>query len=468
MDSIRDIAGRFLRFSIGSVIGALIGFVSVPVLTRLLASEEFGKAALYATAEGVLLLLSKLGMNNALVREYREHEDKSRLVFHVVVLPLIVSTTFAILLWIFARPVSIFLFGDVHARIIQVLGCNLILNVLSTTSITLLRMEDRAIAFSLLQILARALTFLLTLGFLLFFERSFHGIIYAGFCATLLTLILQLILTRRSWRVCQGIDWNSLRSLVRIGFPMVPAGLLYWAFTSMDKIALRSWSSLTELGIYAAAFKIVMILELFRRSFSTFWAPSAYRWHHEGASPERFRFAGEAVSLVMVAVFACFVLSRGILIRMLGEEYAGGVSIIPFLLFVPIMETISLVTRVGVELVKRYNYQPLIVALPAGLNMLGNYLLVPRLGALGAGISTSLSYALFFVVGTHLSRKLWMPVRVWKIYLNVVGMYIMAFSSLVEGLWIPVTLTTLILLGIVNRAVLERLLSACRRSSTSR
>ncbi|MGL5427238.1 MAG: polysaccharide biosynthesis C-terminal domain-containing protein, partial [Cetobacterium sp.] len=38
-------------------------------------------------------------------------------------------------------------------------------------------------------------------------------------------------------------------------------------------------------------------------------------------------------------------------------------------------------------------------------NLIGNYLLVPRLGAVGAAISTGFSYMMFFLLRTYFSRK---------------------------------------------------------------
>lgn len=66
-----------------------------------------------------------------------------------------------------------------------------------------------------------------------------------------------------------------------------------WLFNGMDKIALRYWSSFDEIGLYAAAFKVVSVLLIFNGAFCAFWAPTAFRWYEEKVPVEKFDKVGE-------------------------------------------------------------------------------------------------------------------------------------------------------------------------------
>ncbi|PEY45958.1 polysaccharide biosynthesis protein, partial [Bacillus cereus] len=48
---------KFLSFSIGSWLSIIIGFISTPIITRILSPEEFGKSSLFMVILNVLLLI---------------------------------------------------------------------------------------------------------------------------------------------------------------------------------------------------------------------------------------------------------------------------------------------------------------------------------------------------------------------------------------------------------------------------
>ena len=78
----------------------------------------------------------------------------------------------------------------------------------------------------------------------------------------------------------------------------------------------------------------------------------------------------------------------------------------PMLVFMPVMYLLSETTMVGIEFKKKTKYFIYISIVVATINIMGNILLVPHLGAKGAAISTGLSYIVFFVLRTYFSTKL--------------------------------------------------------------
>lgn len=77
----------------------------------------------------------------------------------------------------------------------------------------------------------------------------------------------------------------------------------------------------------------------------------------------------------------------------------------PFLIFNPIMLTISETTCCGIGFLKK-SYMHIWVGVGACItNLLGNMLLVPQLGCKGAAISTGISYVVYFILRTFISNR---------------------------------------------------------------
>ena len=99
------------------------------------------------------------------------------------------------------------------------------------------------------------------------------------------------------------------------------------------------------------------------------------------------------------------IMCKDVFVLLLGEEYREAALIFPFLMFEPIMYTVSETTVTGL-VVKKKSSQQIIVAVVACLtNFLGNWLLTPLLGPKGAAISTGLAYIVFFAMRTVLSNR---------------------------------------------------------------
>jgi O-antigen/teichoic acid export membrane protein len=254
--------------------------------------------------------------------------------------------------------------------------------------------------------------------------------------STIISTILVVIVSRQFvFKISElKIDAKILNELLLFGLPLVPANLLSWVLNSFDKVALRTWSSFEELGLYAAAFKIVSLLVIFQSIFTITWTPVAYKWYEDGVPFEQFEDVSSIVLSIMTIVFAFIVVFRTIIIMVLGPEYRETSSIFVFLLFVPVMYTVSETTRLGISFLKKNIYTLYISIIVAMLNLIGNFLLVPKYGATGAAVSTSVSYIVFFWFRTLFSRKLWFKMKLNKFVINIsflilFGVNMLAFNK---------------------------------------
>ena len=69
------------------------------------------------------------------------------------------------------------------------------------------------------------------------------------------------------------------------------------------------------------------------------------------------------------------------------------------------MYTISETTVNGLVFMKKSNYQVVVAIGACIVNIIGNTILVPKVGCKGAAISTGLSYIVFFSLRTFLSNR---------------------------------------------------------------
>jgi O-antigen/teichoic acid export membrane protein len=197
---------------------------------------------------------------------------------------------------------------------------------------------------------------------------------------------------------------------------------------SFDKISLKQYSTYEQLGLYAAAFKIIALLGVVQNIFTTTWIPVAYQWYENNEDQKKF----ESVSVVVLATvsifFVCIVVFRDIIFLFLGSEYRNTSLIFIYLLFVPAMYTISETTNLGIAFSKKTKYNIYISLICVGINVFGNFMLIPIFGAKGAAISTCVSYIIFFWARTMFSRKLWYKFSLSKYIINITLLILLILS----------------------------------------
>jgi O-antigen/teichoic acid export membrane protein len=94
--------------------------------------------------------------------------------------------------------------------------------------------------------------------------------------------------------------------------------------------------------------------------------------------------------------------------------------VMPFLLLVPLMYTLSEVTAGGINYARRPRWHLLIAVACALANLGLNLLLVPQLGARGAALSTGIAYVLFFTARTMAAQRLLpLHLRLDRLYLSI-------------------------------------------------
>lgn len=411
---------QFRDFGIGPVIGMLISMITVPITTRLLSPAEFGKSSLFTLFQSLFLIVGLLGIDQGYVRFYNDKKiEKDTLLQNSLFLPLCFSAFLVLVCILFFKPISVFLFGSLEVGLMISFCVFIPILLLNIFFLLQIRMDLKGKLYSLLNIISQIVNFTILILFLFFYQRTFRSIVYATVLGNVVNTLIIFIFVDKSFAKNKFLLSKALQiELLKFSLPLVPATLLSWLLNSFDKVGLRAWSSFEELGLYAAAFKIVALLNVFQNIFTTTWVPIAYKWNEENVPKENFERVSTVVLGLMTILFAFIVVFRDIIMLFLGAEYRNTSEIFIFLLFVPVMYTVSETTCLGINFSKKTMYNLFVSSIAVFMNLLGNYILIPKYGALGAAISTSISYLTFFWGRTLLSRKVWFKFKLSKYCIN--------------------------------------------------
>ncbi|MBM7560332.1 lipopolysaccharide biosynthesis protein [Marinitoga litoralis] len=405
MNESKKFLESLLSFSIGPVFSSFFNFFIVVATTWFVAPQELGKVSMYTLAVQITSLFLLLGMDQAFIREYHEKNNKLLLLWNAFIVPFIFSIFLGIFYIIFYKQISLLLFSEINRIIILSLSLTLPLMVLERFNNLIIRMSENGKLYSLIIILKQIFRLLFLILFLYFFSRNYITIIIAELFALTFEILISFYFVRNFWKGKKQIDKHIIMKLIHYGTPLIPTAILSWGFNSLDKMALRTWTDFNEIGIYSAGFKIIGVLTIVRTAFSTFWTPTAYRWHKEKQKGEKFVLVSKSLMLILLFLTSIVIILKDYIILILSPLYSSASNLIPFLIYIPILYTLSETTMLGINFSRKTYYHIIITAFTTIFNFFGNFYLVPKYGAMGASLSTGASYILFFWLRTLISQK---------------------------------------------------------------
>lgn len=425
---------KILNYAVGPLGSAAIGFITLPIITWFYSVEDIGRISMLQVVASFSVLLFCLGLDQAYVREYHEHTIKPQL-FKTALLPgLILSLVAFSLFFMFDQElVSKWLYGIPSTYLTVISIVCFILSLVSRFLSLILRMEERALAYSMSQLLPKILFLVFILSTVwLGFTKDGYNLITAHTLSITAVFFVFAWNTRKEWlsSFAYKIDTYEFKQLALFGLPLVVGGLASWGLNVMDKLFLRGMSTFAELGVYSVAASIAGVAAIFAGIFNTIWTPMVYKWVSEGVDLNKIDKISEHL---LAAIYFLIVLSglfSWVLLYFLPDQYAPIEYLITLCLLGPLLYTLSETTGVGIAIVRKTKYSMLASVGAMITNGIGNFLLVPSYGASGAAVSTAVSFFIFYIFRTELSCKVWRSLPRRKPYFIVFILLFFSISNL--------------------------------------
>lgn len=451
---------NIIGFAVGPIGAAILGFISMPILAWSYTPEDIGKLSMMQVAISFSVIFACLGLDQAYVREYHEHNNKPELLRTVVLPGLLILFLISVISFILSPTlISNYLFSVDNSLLSLVISATVIIAFLSRFLSLILRMQERGLAFSMSQVLPK-LIFLIIIMLFIFWgsSLSFYNLIVAQTSSVLTVFLLFVWNTRKIWKPVfssyQEINFVYLRSILNFGLPLMFGGMAYWMLTGVDKVLLRSLSSFYELGVYSIAMSVAAVAAIISSIFNTIWAPTVFKWVSKGENLSRIDAITENLLAAIYFIICITGVLSWIIPWLLPNAYNQIQYLIPACMIVPLYYMLSETTAVGIAVSKKTFFSLIASLIAAVINIIGNYLLIPTYGAIGAAVSTSFSFWIFVIARTEFCQILWRKTPRVKLYFFITLLLLMcngfAFYGAQYKVLMNITWLALLIIGLYS------------------
>lgn len=419
-----SIKKKVIKYSVGPLGAALISLVTIPILAWYYDVVDVARFSIFQAIIMLYTLVLCFGLDQAYIREYYDSKNKDILLKNILTGILIPSLVFIIFLYVFfKKEITIFLYDQYMSSFfwLTILSAFFSLQIKIISSIQ--RVKEQALLFSLSQFLPKIIFLIVILFTTFIYGSDFENILWAQFLSLFLVFICFFWINKKDIFIClkQNLDLDAVKKYYKFGFPLILTGGVIWGMKLADRFYLKIFSNLSELGLYSMAISIASGVAIFSSVFNTLWAPLVYKWVNNTELKDNKiinqveNIAYKASIAVLIITLLILLVSRGV-VWFLPVNYSHIYVIIPACALAPLLYTLSEITGIGINLMKKTKYTLYSCIVAIIFHILFSVFLIPRLGAEGAALAGLMAFYIFFIMRTFFSNRIWVKLHYNKVF----------------------------------------------------
>lgn len=357
---LRKLAGETAIYGLSTILARMINFFFVPIYTRVLTQGSYGSYTEIMSYIAVLQVVLVLGLEtgcfkfaNGIKNCGGSQKDSFAPFSSAFLMVCGVSLLFFAVIAMFAAPLSDFIGCQSYRAVIYFVAGILVSDSITAVLFAKLRYEQKAVKFALF----KTIKIVSETGFnlLLFFffpgwatarqgswllelipaEPHFSYIILAVFLSCVVCFLLFI---PELFRISLKFDRKLAGQMLLYSIPLMVAGLPGIINDGLDRLLFRFFSPeggdwRATLGVYQAAVKLAVIMNLFIQMFRYAAEPFFFAREREKNSKELYAKVMEYFVAFCMFIFLGVLLYMDLLGLILGRDFRGALGTVPFMLF---------------------------------------------------------------------------------------------------------------------------------------
>jgi len=404
-------------FGLGFLLLRGISFFLLPIYTNLLPVYDTGIIFLVYTLLAFLNPIYAYGMNASLFKYYNDKEYDSLTITSTSLISVFVSSCVLSCLLIFGSSFLNLIIAPsgVTNNVNWFFWISLILffDSLSSRIFVLLRVQEKSYHFLFVSAINICCSLIFNILFIKYYGLESFGAILALFCVSLIQFccLFPIVLSAVSF---SRFSYSLLKKMWRFSVPFLPSALLFVIVGFSDRWFIKFYLGMNEVGYYGAGYKLGSIMSLVVTAFNLNWQP--YYLKTKENIRTKFSAIGSVacLSFISIGVLLVFFVDLVMYIEwnnnyLIGETFWSGLVVVPCVTLGYLFYGIYILQMPSVFILNKQNWGLVFWLIGTVVNVVGNVLLIPSFGILGASIATALGYFVMMACLIYKNR-IWLPI----------------------------------------------------------
>ncbi len=479
---IKALAGQTVIYGLGTIVPRLLNYLLTPFYVRVFVSGEYGQiSALYAWI-ALLLAILTFGMETTFFR-FSQKEDSGKVFNNAETIVLLITSIFLVLYGFFYKSFAELIHYEFNTHYVLLLGIIVAIDAAAAIPFAMLRKENKAGRFSLIKTLNVLTNIFFNILFLvvipeksIMIGESLFGegtsLLIWVFISNILASLLNLILLfPQLSKLRLRLNRDLIVPMLKYSFPILLISLvgmvnevadkilIKYLVTIPDETTLASMNitgekyAMQQLGIYSANFKLGVLMTIFIQMFRFASEPFFFSHAKDRNAPTLY------AKVMTYFVIFCLLIFLGVMFYMdilqhfvgrTGSDYREGLRIVPIILIANMLYGIVFNLSIWFKLSDKTYYGTIISIIGSITTLLCFFILIPRIGYMGAAIAHLGCYSVMMLVSYFWGQRIMpIPYQIGRITIYCVLAAILFFISTLTselGIVLKLSLNTLMIL----------------------
>jgi O-antigen/teichoic acid export membrane protein len=413
LSRLKQLSKDSLIYGLGGTLSKGLSFFLLPLYTKIFSPSQYGDIESVTVIASILSAILSLGLDSAQSFYFFEQKKVSReaqirVISSVLLWRLLWGGLIVILVGCASPLINLYFFNHkLNLIYFEISFAGAFFSVIMNQSLEVFRLQYKAWTFILMSLLNSVIAIMLTLFFVKFINLGITGYFLGTFVAAFLIAIIGWYFAR-SFVKFNKTTRSLWPKLIKFGLPLLPAELGLFIMNSTDRWFIRYYHGQELLGIFSISAKFTILIAFVVEMFRKAWWPIAMESMHSEDGVLIFKtlsrfYLGFGTAAVVYLAF----ISPWLIKLLTASAYHSGYKIVGIMAFQSLFYGFYLIGAVGIWKSEKTYITSITIILAGVLNILLNYVLVPKYGILGAAIANSISYLVWIIASILISEKLW-------------------------------------------------------------
>ena len=389
-------------YGIGSVITRFIGLFTLPLFTAYLKPEEYGVLAMLALLTMIAQPLFSLGLSAAMGPSYFESDNllnKSKVVWTVFLINIVSAVILIAIAWLFPVMLGqLVLLPTEYTYLVGISLTGCALTVLATSFTQRVQFEKQSKLYVMITLATVLIATLVSAITVVFLEWGVKGMVIGQLAGNIVTFFAFLLIGLKATK--PAVDFIMVKELLRLGLPLVPSFALLFILMHANKFILESQLGLDAVGIYSIGFNLGMAIGIVTNGVATAWYPFFMSYINR-QSEAREIFARIFTYYFIGAGFLCllfFLAAKPAVMLLTTDAFHDAYAVVGFVAMAFFFQTLFSLLTPGLYFNREVRYVTLLQFLAVLFSLPINYVLIAKMGVIGAAIGLAIGNCLMAVI----------------------------------------------------------------------
>lgn len=414
----KTIVQNFLLYAMTALLYRGINLLLMPLYMRFLSPAQYGVLSLIEGFVYIITTIIGVGLRKLLAIEYVHyaHEDQKKLTNTIIITHLSMAIPILFILYMYRATLLSFVFSNTITPqtfnfVLLMTFCSFFCELLYQ----IMRFEHKAKILSLIHIFHAVSIASITLCCFFFFNIQFIAIP----AAQSVTMALVVLIGTHIWFKSQYAQHLEIKNALRKSggyiiqsMPLMVGTLLQWVLESSDRWMLARLGCMHDVGIYSTAYLFNgLFYSLIVLPWTGAYVPyilQKYAQNKDNIAAIEYsnrRFMWIAITSLTIIVLCIVFLAKPVIFMILPSSYHSAFTLIAPMVLGRIIYFGAQFNLCLLQFYKKTGIIFFSLLVPAGVNVLLNYLLIPLFGITATVVTSIISFSFYFVVTWYYNQK---------------------------------------------------------------